>query len=336
MNKQFAAMATLVAAVAAAAGLVASTSSGATKAQRTIALVRGTNSFYDPVQTEAEAASAALGVRLLIEVADDAATQISTIKSLIAKHVDAIAVDPTDHPAALKPVLAQAQAAGIPTLSFESSIPGSNSVWVNQSGVAAYAQALADALASQIGGKGQYVIVPCRPANPIVHTWLKAIEKYVPTRYPRMKRVAVVYGDDSGNPQETAMFKHLIKTHRRLRGLIAVCPTESYVLPQAIIHARKLGKVFAAGNGGCLPVDPGLARYVRRGAEEIVCEADPAKLGYLTVWAADYLAGGHSFAPGSYDVGGPVGTVHYYSHNQELRLGKPLTITKANLAQYLR
>jgi len=82
-------------------------------------------------------------------------------------------------------------------------------------------------------------------------------------------------------------------------------------------------------------VDPGLARYVRRGAEEIVCEADPAKLGYLTVWAADYLAGGHSLAPGSYDVGGPVGTVHYYSHNQELRLGKPLTITKANLAQYL-
>ena len=54
MNKRFAAMATLVAAVAAAAGLVASTSSGATKAQRTIALVRGTNSYYDPVQTNAE------------------------------------------------------------------------------------------------------------------------------------------------------------------------------------------------------------------------------------------------------------------------------------------
>jgi hypothetical protein len=57
---------------------------------------------------------------------------------------------------------------------------------------------------------------------------------------------------------------------------------------------------------------------------------DPAKLGYLTVWAADYLAGGHSFAPGSYNAGGPVGTVSYYSDNQELRLGQPLTITQAN------
>src|SRR5438105_2574901 len=245
MNKRFAAMATLVAAVVAAAGLVASTSSGATKAQRTIALVRGTNSFYDPVQTDAEAASAALGDRLLIEVADDAATQISTIKSLIARHVDAIAVDPTDHPAALKPVLAQAQAAGIPTLSFEQAIAGSRSVWVNQTGSTEYAQALADALAAQTGGKGQYAIVPCRPANPIVQTWLKAIKAYIPTQYPRMKRVAVVYGDDSGGPHETAMFRHLIKAHPHLRGLIALCQTEAFVVPQAIIQARKVGKVFA-------------------------------------------------------------------------------------------
>jgi hypothetical protein len=70
------------------------------------------------------------------------------------------------------------------------------------------------------------------------------------------------------------------------------------------------------------------------GAEEIVCPGDPAKLGCLTVWAADYLGGGHTFAPGSYDVGGPVGTVQYLSHNQELRLGQPLTITKANLGKY--
>jgi hypothetical protein len=33
-------------------------------------------------------------------------------------------------------------------------------------------------------------------------------------------------------------------------------------------------------------------------------------------------------------VGGPVGTVRYYSRNEELRLSQPLTITKANLDQY--
>lgn len=52
------------------------------------------------------------------------------------------------------------------------------------------------------------------------------------------------------------------------------------------------------------------------------------------VVAANYLASGHTFAPGSYQVGGPVGTVQYFSRNEELRLGQPLTITQANIDQY--
>jgi rhamnose transport system substrate-binding protein len=327
----------MFAAVGSAAGLLASTAGGTRQAQRTIAFVRDSDGFFDPVQKGAEAASTALGDRLIVETADDAQTQISTIKSLIAQHVDAIAVDPQDHPADLKPVLAQAQAAGISTLSFDQEIAGSGSVWVDQEGSTEYAHALADALAAQIGGKGQYAIVPCRPANPIVQTWLKAIKAYIPTQYPRMKRVAVVYGDDSGSPQETAKFKHLIKTHRRLRGLIALCQTEAFVVPQAIIQARKVGKVFAAGDGQgyCDPVDAQLARYIRRGLEQIVCGGDLAKLGYLTVWAADYLASGHTLTQGQYDVGGPVATGSYDPRNMELfPLGQPLTITKANIDQY--
>ena len=70
---------------------------------------------------------------------------------------------------------------------------------------------------------------------------------------------------------------------------------------------------------------------MRLGAEEVVCEGDPAKLGYLTVWAADYLAGGHTFAPGSYNIGGPVGSARYYSRHQELRLDQLITATQANL-----
>jgi rhamnose transport system substrate-binding protein len=324
-------------AVALIAAMVATTSSGASHGQQTIALVRDSDGFFDPVQKGAEAASTALGDRLIVETADDAATKTSTIKSLIAQHVDAIAVDPQDHPAALKPVLAQAQAAGISTLSFDQPIAGSGSVWVNQTGSTEYAQALAEALAAQTGSKGQYAIVPCRPANPIVQTWLKAIKAYIPTQYPRMKRVAVVYGDDSGGPRETAMFRHLIRTHPHLRGLIALCQTEAFVVPQAIIQARKVGKVFAAGDGQgyCDPVDAQLATYIRRGLEQIVCGGDLAKLGYLTVWAADYLTRGHSFAPGQYDVGGPVGAGGYDATNMELfPLGQPLTITKANIDQY--
>jgi ABC-type sugar transport system substrate-binding protein len=332
MKQGFAAAATLVA-VAAAVALLASTSSGATKAARTIVLMRGTNGYYDPVQTGAEAAATALGDRLRVKVAEDATTQISTIKSLIKQHVAAIAIDPTDHPRALKPVLAQAQAAGIAALSFAGSVHGSSVSVINE-GAAAYTNALLSALATQMGGKGAYMVVACRPANAIVHTWLNTIES-APAQHPQMEQVGVVYGDDSGNPQETARFTNLIKTHPALRGLIALCPTEAYIVPQAISRAGKVGQVFAAGDGNtCPPVDPQLAAYVRQGTEELVCEGDPTKLGYATAWAADYLAGGHTFKPGRYDVGGPVGTVHYFAPNKEVRVGGPLTITKANLGKY--
>jgi len=323
------------------AGVLAASSSGAADTQRTIGLItrQGAAGFFDPIETGARSAATALGDNLAVTEAGtwgDAAAQISGIKSLIAQHAAAIAFA-TDEPAALKqvrPALAQARAAGIPTVSFQ--LPSPGSVWVNQSSPAQFAQALADALASQMNQKGQFVIVSCRPAESIVSSWLKLTKAYIQRRYPRMQRAGVVYGDLGNGNVDTHMFSRLMKAHPQLHGLIFLCPGESVIVPPQVIQAHKVGKVFTVGNGAtCPPLDEGyFGRSVRRGAEEIVCPGDPVKLGYLTVWAADYLANGHTFAPGSVNVGGPVGTVQYYSQNEELRLGQPITITKANLAQY--
>jgi rhamnose transport system substrate-binding protein len=344
MSKRVGAMAILLAAVVASAGLLANTSSGAQKAQRTIGLARGTDTgFYGDVQIGAQAASTALGDQLVVANSNDPAAATA---SLVAQHVDAIAVDPgetTD----IRSSLRDAKVAGIATLSYRnpsngtgsSSEPsnGTDSLWVSQSSPTEFAHTLADALAAQMGGKGRYAIVPCRPAYAIVQTWFRAIKAYMPARYPHMRWIKAVYGNDAGDANETRMFTRFIKKHRRLRGVIALCPTEAFVVPRAITKAHKIGEVFAAGNGGdyaYAPVDPNLVRYVRSGAEELVSSGDPVKLGYLTVWAADYLAGGHTFASRPYDVGGPVGTVSYYAVNHELRLGQTLTITKANIDQY--
>jgi ABC-type sugar transport system substrate-binding protein len=329
---------TLVAAVGSAVGLLASTSSGAAKTQRTIGLILpGPGSPTAPEEENgSKAAAAALGDQLVITDASDATTQISTINSLIAQHVAGIAITTDQGAATIKqvlPALAQARAAGIPTLSFEQDYPGS--VWVSQSSPTEYAQALADALASQMQQRGQYVIVPCRPAESIVQTWLKATEAYIPRRYPRMHRVGVVYGGTGNGPAGTLVLRPVLRAHPRLRGLIFLCPSESYTGPMQLVHAHKVGKIFTAGNGGdCPPLYIAYANSVRAGSAEMVCAGDPTNLGYLTIWAADYLATGHPLTPGSYDVGGPVGTVQYFTANEELRLGRPLTITKANLDQY--
>ena len=321
-----------------AAGVLAAGSNGARQARRTIGLiVQGPGSPTAPEEENGgRSAAAALGDHLAITVASDAPTQISTIKSLIAQHAAAIAIDTDQGPETVNqvlPALAQARRAGIPTLSFEQRYPGS--VWVSQSSPVQYAHALADALASQMKRQGQYVIVPCTPAESIVGTWLKTAEAYIPKRYPRMQRVGVVTGYTGNGDAGTLVLRPLLRAHPQLRGLIFLCPSESYTGPPQLIKDHKLGKVFSAGNGAdCPPLYSAYAWSVRRGAAEMVCAGDPTKLGYLTVWAADHLAAGHTFTPGSYEVGGPVGTVRYHSQNQELRLGRPLTITRANLATY--
>jgi ABC-type sugar transport system substrate-binding protein len=320
-----------------AAGVFAAGSSGARQQRRTIGLItlNGAEGFFSGVESGGKTAAAALADDLAVRRTDDAP---SAVKALVAQHAAAIAID-TANPAVAKqvlPALAQARAAGIPTVSYEGQSPGS--VWINQSSPTQITQALADALASQMNQKGQFVIVSClrsAGAYPIVGTFLKLTKAYIQRRYPRLQRVGVAYGDLGNGDVDTDLFNRLMKAHPQLRGLIFLCPGEAYNQPPLLVQAHKVGKVFTAGNGGdCPPLDDPYLTSVRLGAEEIVCPGDPTKLGYLTVWAADYLAGGHTFAPGSYNVGGPVGTVQYLSHNQELRLGQPLTITKANLAQY--
>jgi len=325
-----------------AAGVLAAGSSGAANAQRTIGLITqtGADGFFDAVETGGQSAATAVGDHLVVTRpgdARDATAELSAIKSLVAQHAAAIAIDTAKAGKQVLAALAQARAAGIPTLSYETPSPGS--VWVNQSNEAQFAQALADALASQMNQRGQFMIVSClrsAGAEPIVGTWLKLTKVYIQRRYPRMHRVGVAYGDLGNGDVDTHMFSRLMKAHPQLHGLIFLCPGESVIVPPQVIQAHKVGKVFTVGNGAtCPPIDEGyFGRSVRLGAEEIVCPGDPVKLGYLTVWAADYLASGHTLAPGSVDVGGPVGTVQYFSQNDELRLGQPLTITKANVAQY--
>jgi ABC-type sugar transport system substrate-binding protein len=339
MNKRFRAIAILLAALAATSGLLASNSSGAPKAQRAIGLiVEGPGDPQaDEVQNGGQSAASALGDTLAVTETNDTSTEISTIESLISQDAAAIAVDDGYHlggSAAVNKALAQARSAGIPTLSFEQHYAGS--VWVSQSSPAQYAHALADALASQMKQRGQYLIVPCRPAESIVRTELRATKSYIPRRYPHMHRVGVVYGGIGNGASGTLVLRPLLRKYPHLRGFDFLCPSEAYTGPPQLVHAHKLGKIFSAGNGdGCPPLYAAYANSVRAGSAEMVCAGDPTKLGYLTVWAADYLARGNTFAPGSVNVGDPVGTVQYYSQNEELRLGQPLTITKANLAQYL-
>ena len=280
-------------------------------------------------------AAGRLGVRVLAPkcVRPCSPSDIVTLyKSMIARHVDAIVAD--GYNPALVPTLKDVRKAGILLIASGDDIAGRRDLWVGPSDPVAYGKALADALASQIGGEGEYAILDEQGEFPIAKAWKKVIEDYVPSAYPKMKLDGAVTETGAGDEAEVNSVKSFMAAHPNLKGLIGVVPTETYMAGEAITQAGRIGQVFSAGNGGSSLADPQLRGYVQSGAAELVFTDNPINLGYLTTWAANYLLTGHHFTPGAYQVGGPIGVVYYYAQHQELRLGQPLTITKTNLGAF--
>jgi rhamnose transport system substrate-binding protein len=253
-------------------------------------------------------------------------------ESMIARHVGAVVSDGFDP--TMKPIFRKVRKAGILLISSGDDIAGRRDLWVSQSDPVAYGQALADTLASQIGKKGEYAILDEQGEFPIVHTWVKVVEHYVPRAYPKMKLDGLQTETGHGDQNEVDAVKSFMAAHPNLKGLIGIVPTEAYMAAEAITQAGRIGQVFSAGNGDDTLSDPQLLGYVRTGAAELVYASNLIKQGYLTVWAANYLLTGHHFRAGAYQVGGRIGRVWYYAKHQELRLGQPFTVTKKNVDQY--
>jgi rhamnose transport system substrate-binding protein len=316
--------------LAALAATLVARASGAPHQRRTVAWV----DYYIPALAKGgREAATRLGVRYITPVSKDGDPgAIRIYKSLIAHHVDAILSGGYDP--ALTPVFRQVRKAGILLISSGDDIAGPRDLWVGPSDPVAYAHALGDSLASQVHGKGEYAILRERGEFPIADKWAKLVQAYMPKAYPNMKLDAVLTETGAGGQEEVDSIKSYMAAHPKLVGLIGIAPTEAWCEADAITQSGRIGQVFSAGNAGGGLVGTPQPGWVRSGAMQAVLTANQKTLGYLSVWAANYLLTGHHFRPGAYHVGGPVGLVWYYAKHQELRLGQPLTITSRNLARY--
>lgn len=256
---------------------------------------------------------------------------VTAFDNFIPRHPDAIVTE--GYFPELAPTLARVRAAGIKLIASGDDIDSKRPLWISQSDSVAYAEALADSLASQLKGRGDYAIAREPGQFPIANEWQRQIEAYIAKAYPDMHFVGLLNGADATGSPLFASVKKYVTAHPDLKGLIGVVPRCAYSIAEAIIRTHDVGKVFSAVNGGESFTGP-LPAYVKNGAAQVVFPGDPVKLGYLTVWATDYLLAGHHFKPGAYQIGGPIGLVWYSAKHQELTLGEPLTMTKANVALY--
>jgi rhamnose transport system substrate-binding protein len=318
------------------AAILVTHSGGAAHRRYTIAYITGgtTSGRIEALARGGRAAAKALGVRYVLAGTPGFGPDqelVAFYDAMIARHVDAVASDGYDP--SLAPTLSKVRKAGILLISSGDDIAARRDLWVNASDPVTYGRALADALASQIDKTGEYAIVGQEGQYPVADAWEKVVEAYVRQAYPNMKLDGVITGTGAGDESEVTTLKNFMSGHPSLRGFIGVVPTEAQVAAEAITQAGRIGQVFSAGNGGESFGAPSTG-FVRSGAAEFVFGGNPIELGYLTVWAANYLLTGHHFRPGAYEVGGPIGLVYYYAKHRELRLGQPLTITRTNVTLY--
>ena len=281
-------------------------------------------------------ALAELGGKVVVSsgTTDTAAAQIPSIQAAIQAHAAAIVIAGND-PSALCPSLNQAANAGIKIVSFDSDIScGStpNHLFINQANTQTIGTSEVDLLAKQINSAGQIAILSAAASATNQNAWIGYMKQEL-TKYPNMKLVSTVYGNDDPATSLTVL-EGLLSAYPNLKGIIS--PTTVGISTAAqYLDTHKNIKVVLTGLG--LPSQ--MKSYVLDGTVQSFELWNPSDLGYLAGYAAASLASGSASLQagskfgagtlGSYTVLGPAdGT------GPSVVLGPPTVFTAANVGQF--
>ncbi|CAN5539327.1 rhamnose ABC transporter substrate-binding protein [soil metagenome] len=321
-----------------------SAGSGATAGASATGVKKGLTVYYIPKDTQnpyevladkgGEAALAELGGKVVVSsgTADTAAAQIPSIQAAIQAHADAIVIAGND-PSALCPSLKQAQSAGIKVVSFDSDITCADHLFINQADTEQIGTSEVDLLAKQINSTGDIAILSAAASATNQNAWIAAMKRQLAAKYPNMKLVSTVYGNDDPATSLTVL-QGLLSAYPNLKGIIS--PTTVGISTAAqYFSTHKDRKVVLTGLG--LPSQ--MKAYIKDGTLESFELWNPSDLGYLAGYAAAGLASGSaSLTVGSkftagrlkeYTVLAPYGTT-----GPSVVLGPPTVFDKSNIDQF--
>jgi rhamnose transport system substrate-binding protein len=338
---------TPAASTAAAAG-GSSTAAAGSSAAAGGSIKKGLTVYFIPKDTQNpyEVIADKGGERALTEVggkvvvssgtADTAAAQIPSIQAAIQAHADAIVIAGND-PSALCPSLNQAAQAGIKIVSFDSDISCGNSpshLFINQANTEQIGTSEVDLLAKEIGSSGQIAILSAAASATNQNAWIGFMKQEL-AKYPNMKLVSTVYGNDDPATSLTVL-QGLLSAYPNLRGIISPTTVGISTAAQYLdTHKSLLSKLTLTGLG--LPSQ--MKSYVHDGTVKSFELWNPDNLGYLAGYAAASLASGVTTTDtgatfkagtlGSYTILAPADTT-----GPSVVLGPPTVFDASNIDQF--
>lgn len=292
------------------------------------------NGFFDAVNKGAEEAAKELGDVQIIYTGPTKATaegQVEVLNSLIAQKPDAIAVSAND-PDALVPVLKKAMERGITVISFNSGVAkDGRQLHLNPSGTDLIGDTIIKLAADHLPDGGEVAILSAASTATNQNAWIAAAKKVLPTKYPKIKLDAVVYGDDN-SAKSTDQAKGLLKTYPNLKAIIAPTTVGVVAAAQVVTDANLIGKVNVTG----LALPSEFKKFIDNGASQGVALWNPIDLGYSATYLAyDLAVKKEKAAPGAKLSIGRVGTVTL-DDNNEAAMANPFVFDKSNIEQYAK
>ena len=255
------------------------------------------------------------------------ASQIPAIQAAISKGASALIVSATD-PTALCPTLNSAMKRGITVVTYDSDAPGCRDLFINQASTAQIGTSEVDVLAKQINQTGDIAIVSAASSATNQNAWIGYMKQQL-KKYPKMKLVSVVYGNDDPTTS-TQVTQGLLQRYPNLKGIIS--PTTVGIAAAAAVldTAKYRGKIALTGLG----TPDSLKKYVSDGTIKGFELWNPANLGYLAGYAAVAVASGKvNGSQGQSFTAGKLGSFTVGADKSVL-LGPPFVFTSANISQF--
>ena len=282
-----------------------------------------------------EAALTELGGKVVVSsgTSDTAAAQIPSIQAAIQAKADAIVIAGND-PSALCPSLAQAQNAGIKVVSFDSDVTCPNHLFINQANTEQIGTSEVDLLAKEINSTGQIAILSAAATATNQNAWIGYMKQQL-TKYPNMKLVTTVYGNDDPATSLTVL-QGLLSAYPNLRGIISPTTVGISTAAQYLdTHKSLLSHLTLTGLG--LPSQ--MKTYVLDGTVKAFELWNPSNLGYLAGYAAAQAASGTDITTaGATFTAGKLGSYTVLpaasGTGPSVVLGPPTVFDASNVAQF--
>lgn len=236
--------------------------------------------FWVTVQAGALAAGEEYGVEVLWNgppSETDYARQIQIVDSMVARHVDGMAVAANERKALVQPV-ERAVASGMPVTVFDSGLDSDKPMTFLATNNYEGGMMAARELARLLHGEGTVAVVMHAPGSGSTMDREKGFEDALAKEFPKIKIVATQYGQGE-RAKALAAAENILSAHPDLGGIFGSSEPSSLGVSLAL-KARNLGgKVKAVG----FDASDNLIEDLRSGVMDALVVQDPFRMGHEAV-----------------------------------------------------